>query len=467
MLSILSALAIAASLMLAGATDVYAADGSAPSDASPLKVTAIDFSDTGWGDGTMIESGGECLLMDTFMPDCADALKRFLEENGYKKFGDENYWPIRVNEMDLRSELGAVRTRSRTVSNKGFTNALKPNANQSVSIGSIFDTFTEHVAEMANYSAFLDTMEDLKRIYNYTERGEGGAIDLSIKYDINNVFGNKGTKYFEKLMEDVSNGMISEQSYFGGLIGRFKAAAVGSNLRVIIQQPTAIFRAMDMISPKYMAIGIAKFRQGAKKALENSPIAQWKDWGYFDINTGRSTKNILFENSNALDRVQSVLMAGAGKADSLAWGALYSAVEAEIKDTRPDLDPRSKEFDRVVADRFADVIDHSQVVDGVLQRSGIMRSTNAIDKMATSFMGEPIKQFNMLATAIYDLRNASPETKKQAARTLGRSVAALAAALAPSCFLPILRKSMYLACTLSCACGVPSLPSHWSIFTLP
>ena len=87
MLSILSALAIAASLMLAGATDVYAADGSAPSDASPLKVTAIDFGDTGWGDGTMIESGGECLLMDTFMPDCADALKRFLEENGYKKFG--------------------------------------------------------------------------------------------------------------------------------------------------------------------------------------------------------------------------------------------------------------------------------------------------------------------------------------------------------------------------------------------
>lgn len=344
---------------------------------------------------------------------------------GYKKFGDENYWPIRVNEMDLRSELGAVRTRSRTVSNKGFTNALKPNANQSVSIGSIFDTFTEHVAEMANYSAFLDTMEDLKRIYNYTERGEGGSIDLSIKYDINNVFGNKGTKYFEKLMEDVSNGMISEQSYFGGLIGRFKAAAVGSNLRVIIQQPTAIFRAMDMISPKYMAIGIAKFRQGAKKALANSPIAQWKDWGYFDINTGRSTKNILFENSDALDRVQSVLMAGAGKADSLAWGALYSAVEAEIKDTRPDLDPRSKEFDRVVADRFADVIDHSQVVDGVLQRSGIMRSTNAIDKMATSFMGEPIKQFNMLASAIYNFRHAVGENKAQAGKVLARTTAAM------------------------------------------
>ena len=92
-LCILSALAIVASVFTgaigarAAGTAEAAADENALGDASVLKVTAIDFGDTGWGDGTMIESGGECLLMDTFMPDCADALKRFLEENGYKKFG--------------------------------------------------------------------------------------------------------------------------------------------------------------------------------------------------------------------------------------------------------------------------------------------------------------------------------------------------------------------------------------------
>ena len=52
-----------------------AAQQSAEPDPSiPLKVTAIDFGWEGWGDGTMIESNGECMLMDTFMPDCEDTL---------------------------------------------------------------------------------------------------------------------------------------------------------------------------------------------------------------------------------------------------------------------------------------------------------------------------------------------------------------------------------------------------------
>lgn len=57
-----------------------------PDPSSPLMVTAIDFGDEGWGDGAMIESGGECMLMDTFMPDCDEALKEFLLENGYTEF---------------------------------------------------------------------------------------------------------------------------------------------------------------------------------------------------------------------------------------------------------------------------------------------------------------------------------------------------------------------------------------------
>lgn len=67
----------------ASAAEATAAE---PDPAIPLKVTAIDFGDSGWGDGTMIESGGECLLMDTFMPDCEDALKEFLLDHGYTKF---------------------------------------------------------------------------------------------------------------------------------------------------------------------------------------------------------------------------------------------------------------------------------------------------------------------------------------------------------------------------------------------
>ena len=57
-----------------------------PDPSIPLRITAIDFGWEGWGDGTMIESKGECMLMDTFMPDCEDTLKEFLLDNGYTEF---------------------------------------------------------------------------------------------------------------------------------------------------------------------------------------------------------------------------------------------------------------------------------------------------------------------------------------------------------------------------------------------
>jgi hypothetical protein len=70
-------------LAMGGQLRAYAAQNREPDPSVPLTITAIDFGDEGWGDGTMIESNGECLLMDTFMPDCEDALKEFLLDNGY------------------------------------------------------------------------------------------------------------------------------------------------------------------------------------------------------------------------------------------------------------------------------------------------------------------------------------------------------------------------------------------------
>lgn len=74
-------------------SEVLAADGSQkkvvfqdPPSSSELKITAIDFGEEGWGDGAMIESGGECLLMDTYLPDCGDTLVDFLKSHGYTKF---------------------------------------------------------------------------------------------------------------------------------------------------------------------------------------------------------------------------------------------------------------------------------------------------------------------------------------------------------------------------------------------
>lgn len=42
------------------------------------------------------------------------------------------------------------------------------------------------------------------------------------------------------------------------LVGNFKGAAVGGNIRVVIQQPTAFFRAAAVLDPGDMAKGLVK-----------------------------------------------------------------------------------------------------------------------------------------------------------------------------------------------------------------
>ena len=347
---------------------------------------------------------------------------------GYEKFGEKNYWPIRSNRQEIKKDV-QTDTATVTLANRGFTKGTKPHANNSVRLGSIFDTFSTHASEMATYAAWLGTLEDVNRLRNYKFR-EDDAVIGTVSGIIDRVHGTQGSDYLAKLLNDVTNGVKGthgETAYMSGLVGNFKAASVGANLRVIIQQPTSILRAMDMIGAHYLAVP-GNPLNGWKKALKYAPIAQWKDWGYFDINTGRQMKDVLFDSDSAVDKVKSISMWGAGAMDSVAWGQLWNAVEAEVKAKRKELKPDTEEFYKAVAERFTEVVDHTQVVDGILQRSQIMRSADGLTKMATAFMGEPTKQYNMMMQAAYDAKNGKGNLRKAAMKKLARTAAALAIA---------------------------------------
>ena len=251
----------------------------------------------------------------------------------YEKFNEEHYWPIRSNRRETHSDVQKD-TQVTTVANRGFTKAVKPNANTSVCVGSIFDTFASHASEMATYAAWLEVTEDINRIRNFVFLDKDGNRTGSVKGIIDRVHGSKGSDYLSKLLGDIANGVKSthgQTEYMGRIVGNYKAAAVGANLRVVIQQPTAILRALDMIDPKYLVRGM-KPGDGWKKALKYAPIAQWKDWGYFDINTGRQMKDVLFDSASGWEKARQGAMWLAGKMDSLAWGQLWNACEMEVRE---------------------------------------------------------------------------------------------------------------------------------------
>ena len=179
-----------------------------------------------------------------------------------------------------------------------------------------------------------------------------------------------------------------------------KAAAVGANLRVVIQQPTAYVRAAAMVDPKYLAKGLA-MKSDLETMNRYAPISYWKDIGFFEMDTSRGMRDILLGK----ERLRDLTMKPAGWADKITWGKLWNAVTAEIADTRSELKEGTEAFYKACGSRFSDIVDRTQVVDSVLHRSQLMRSKNFIDKTVTSFMSEPTKSYNLLRSAMRDVQN--------------------------------------------------------------
>ena len=156
-----------------------------------------------------------------------------------------------------------------------------------------------------------------------------------------------------------------------------------------------------MVDPKYLVKGLQQ-KANYKEMFDHSEIAYWKSLGFYQTDMGRNMKDILLDNETALDRLT---MGMYGKADDFAWGHLWNAIKLEQADAHPDLDTTSFEFLDLVSERFEEVIDRTQVVDSVFHRSQIMRSQGAATKVATAFMAEPTKAFNLLRTVLIDSVN--------------------------------------------------------------
>lgn len=361
-----------------------------------------------------------------------------VEVYGYEKFKEKNYWPIKIGSEDTRSDP-AARASSRTIPGYGMTKTVQPDAKNPVVLHSAFDTFARHVAEMSTYAGWLGTNENAVRLLNYQFQDADGNRDGTIKDRLKHIHGAGGDTYMEKLLGDIAQGTkAGKDTIFssGGMTSAFKSSAIAANMRVALQQPTAILRAMEMIGPKYFVTGLRQkdLMRGWETAKEYSPIAQWKDWGYFEIDTGRSYKEMMLEPKNLLDRTKGALMYPAGAADALGWGYLWKIVEAETADRHRDLKKGSEDFYRKTAERFGEIVDRTQVVDSVLHRTQMMRSEKDVHKMASSFMSEPSKQYNEVIRGLYDFTRAQGkkdgEGMKKAVGHLVRTAAAMSLSFA-------------------------------------
>ena len=364
-----------------------------------------------------------------------DALQRFCEHDssewgnhastrvyGYRKFTERHYWPLQTVSEYRRTEQGYQQGRQdATIAHLGFTNPLQEGARGPIMIDSVFNVFAKHITEMAAYSAYLEPLENLNKVYNWSSMRDGKR--LSVKESMLMAWGKEGQNYLNELVRDINGQSRNERSSpLESLLSRAKGASVAANIRVVAQQPTAILKAGFIMPRRYLLMGLAG-RTDTDEIYDNVPIARWKSWGYFrDGVNGSNVKELLIGKDRAVDRILDKSMAMAGAADNITWKAIYRGVQHWVAhDLKTN---EGEEFRQEVQRRFQEVIDYTQVVDSVFQRTPAMRRQGFGWKLLTSFMSEPLKNLNMMVGAARDITNTVGGRQKGAKRRFLNSVVA-------------------------------------------
>lgn len=353
---------------------------------------------------------------------------------GYRKFMETHYWPIKTAKEATASSVEKGPDIAREIKNMGSAKALTPNASNALDIGGVYDVFAQNASDMIKYATLLAPMEDINRLYNYRYRDSmGNLTGKNVRQVLSGVYGDAAQSYWRNLMRDVQNGMVKNASAttraVERIVGNTKGAAVGANLRVVIQQPTAYFRAAVVLEPENMVKGLGNGvtkGNGWDKARKWAPIAGIKDTSGFDQGSRYTiAREVYGTDGSFMERLSDKSMSLAGKADAMTWGKIWNACEWQVAaDT--SLEVGSDAYYQQVAALFTDVVDQTQVVDGIMQRTQIMRDSDALTRQATSFMGEPLKSLNILMRS-YDawVYETNPQKRSKALKQLKRAVGAL------------------------------------------
>lgn len=357
-----------------------------------------------------------------------------MEMFGYKKFNDQRYFPISSDKDYINNVFGDPNQKQKAIVNIGMTRPTNDQAKNPIVIEDFFTVFARQIDQMSSYNAFVPVISDWNKFMGYKKHSrEAGVQEVeSVKKEISRTMGQGAISYIRKFLEDIQSVNTGEKAPITKtLVSNMKRASVGANLRVAIQQPVSIVRAADMLSPKYLMMAFAKGKNDFEKIYEYAPIAQWKEWGHYDMNIARGLEERI-RGQSILGKISDYSMAMASWGDKFTWGRIWKAVEMETRDKYPDL--KGERFDRKVGERFSEIINRTQVVDSMLHRSQIMREKTIYKQMTTSFMGEPIKTYNMMRNSIVALmKDNTKENRNKVVRsfvTLTFNAVAVAAAAA-------------------------------------
>ena len=220
---------------------------------------------------------------------------------------------------------------------------------------------------------------------------------------MHDVFGDNADNYLNNLLKAINGGVLHDSTagFANKMISTFKKSKVMASLSVIIQQPTAIIRAMGIIDPKYFVAQKFDHKATWEELKKYCPTAIIKEAGSFDTNMGRTIVDMVKEDRKFTEKVGDALGKAPAWMDEMGWNMIWRALKKKVA-TEQNLSGEAllKECGR----QMTLIINETQVYDSVMSRNELMSSKSALTKMATAFMGEPTTVANMIYGAVLDFK---------------------------------------------------------------
>ena len=360
-----------------------------------------------------------------------------LEMYGVKLFKEKNYFPLKSAKQFMyeKNEVAG----ELKVKNSAFAQETVVHANNPIILSNFMDVWANHVHDMSMYHAFVLALEDFNRVYNYKTPTTELVKTESVKMYLQNAYGSHALTYIKQLLTDLNGGISSQgaSSPFIGMVSKFKKTAVAASSSTVVQQPTAVLRAMGEVDSRYFVGKPHMSKETYEQLKKYAPIAILKEIGGFDTGSGRSvTEWIIEDTRQGFDKAKKAIddasMWLASKADVVGWLTIWDAVKRECVTKYPSLAPNSEAFLKKAGERFTEVIVLTQVYDSTLSRSGFMRSKSDTVKMATAFMGEPTTSINGMIDAVIQMRRGTISKGKMIRTFAFNYVSIIAASAAAS-----------------------------------
>ena len=362
---------------------------------------------------------------------------------GVEKFKESYYVPFKVARNYLRTDPASQQENRLKLGS--FTKELSEKAsNTPLEVQNFVEMWAAHMEQMSDYNAFVLPIEDMTRLMNYKTDNDTVRSVMQERY------GNQVPDYILSFLRRLNGNAKSEMgsALVNKLVGGAKGAAVGGNLSVASQQATAVLRAYALIDAKYLvkgmgagALSAAKMKKSYAEIMDWAPIATQKSWGYFDTNMTRGTYDRA--RQTAMGKLDDALGYLSQKGDELAFTMIWEAVKREVA-AESGLTRGTEAYFRRCGERFTEVIDQTQVVDSIFQRTELA-TEKGLARLWTSFMSEPFKQYNMLWRAGWDVKEAWRSGNKAAIKQARNQMIRTSASVALSSVAAAAAKSLISA----------------------